>query len=212
MDIIWHGRGCVELRAGGAVVVTDPPAAIGGTRLASLKADIATLSAPPAPAGADLPVGGTPFVVTGPGEYEARGIFLIGVDTAVADTTGADAPRNTAYCIDLDDVTVCHLGRLGHRLTQSQVDALGVVHVLLVPIGHGGDALAPADALEVVNQIEPSIVVPLYDPAEPPGGGGPMDRFVLELGGVAIEPRAMLKVDAARLPEEPQVVVLDPVA
>lgn len=209
MEIIWHGRGCVELRAGGGVVVTDPAEAIGGARLANLKAEIATLSTPPAPTGAELPVGGTPFIVAGPGEYEARGVFLIGVDTAVADKPGA--PRNTAYCLDLDDVTVCHLGHLGHRLTQSQLEALGVVHVLLVPIGPGDGALSPADALEVVNQIEPAIVIPLYDPAEPPGSGGPMDRFAKELGAVDLEPRAQLKVDATRLPEEPQVVLLDPV-
>lgn len=208
MDIIWYGRGCVALRSGVGTVVADPSIAIGSARLAALQPDIVTLSARRG-AGEDLAaLGGTPFVVDRPGEYEARGVFLIGIETVLSDRAGKDAQINTAYCIDVDDVTVCHLGRLNHPLNQSQVEALGDVHVLLLPIGQG-DALSPAQAIEVVNQIEPSIVIPLYDPSQPTGSGGPMDRFLQEMGALEIEPRAMYRMaDVTRLPEEPQVVLL----
>ena len=204
MEIHWHGRGCFELRAPAGVVVTDPFVSPAGTRLASLQADIVTLSLAAADTGA---IAGQPYVVRGPGEYEVHGIFVIGVESAEGEDARRPLAPNTMYCLDFDGLTVCHLGHLGHALTQSQVEALGNVDVLLLPVG-GALALGPMAAVDIVNQIEPAIVIPLHDTGD--SGSGPIEQFLKEMGAADHSPRASLRVDAQRLPEEPQVVLLRP--
>lgn len=206
MEIHWHGRGCFELRAPAALVVTDPFAAAAGTRLAALQPDVVTLSHPDIDAGA---LAGEPYVIRGPGEYEVHGIFVVGVESAGGEQAAAPGASNTIYCMDVDGVTVCHLGHLRHALSQSQVEALGNVDVLLLPVG-GGQALGPMAAVDTVNQIEPAIVIPLQDTGD--AVSGPMEQFLREMGAADHAARPSLRVDAQRLPEEPQVVLLRPVS
>jgi L-ascorbate metabolism protein UlaG (beta-lactamase superfamily) len=62
--------------------------------------------------------------------------------------------------IEIEGMVVCHLGDLGHALTEEQAEAMPNVDVLLVPVG-GGDVLDPARAAEVVGQLEPKVVIPM---------------------------------------------------
>jgi L-ascorbate metabolism protein UlaG (beta-lactamase superfamily) len=197
MEIRWLGEGQFRLRAGGVTVLVDP--ADGAT----VEADVVALSDRADPARA-FP--GEPFVIHGPGEYEVKGVFVVGVDTATEDAAG---PPNTAYCLTFvaEDVSVCHLGRLGHLPSQAQVEALGDVDVLLLPVG-GGELLGAAAAAEAVNLIDPALVVPMWFRSDERPDLEPLDKFLREMGMPDAEPEDALRVDAGRLPEEPEVVVL----
>ena len=117
---------------------------------------------------------------------------------------------NTAYVIEYDSASVCHLGNPSGIPAQPQLEALGTVNVLLVPVG-GGQGLNAAQAAEIISMIQPSIVIPMHF-----SSGitqlklDPLSRFLKEMGLSNIQSEPSLKVTRTNLPEETQVVVLDP--
>jgi len=113
------------------------------------------------------------------------------------------------FSVEVDGVHICHLGDLGHLLTEEQLTELGPVDVLLVPIG-GNFTLSPAEAAEVVSQVDPKIVIPMHFAVD--GGSSDLqgaDRFVHEMGvGEPIrQPKAV--VHPTSLPDETQFVMLE---
>ena len=134
MEITWYGHSCFRLRDRKATVVTDPYDKSIGYSLPRIRADIVTLSH-------DHPhhtyvrgVKGDPKVISGPGEYEVKGVFITGIPTFHDKKKGSVRGRNTVFLFDFDDLTVCHLGDLGHVPTQSQVELLNDIDVLLIPV------------------------------------------------------------------------------
>src|SRR5215472_487042 len=152
MEITWLGHANFRLRGREGVVVTDP--ALWKGAAGRTTADLVTVShAHPGHNQAAL-VGGQPRVISGPGEYEVKGIVVTGVQTYHDAEKGKKRGKNTAYVIDLDDLVVCHLGDLGHLLSNDHVDQMRNVDVLMVPVG-GGATIDAAQAVEVISLIEP---------------------------------------------------------
>jgi L-ascorbate metabolism protein UlaG (beta-lactamase superfamily) len=208
MDIYWYGHSCFRLRTSGGFVVMDPYDKSLGLKVTRTAADVVTVSHDHPGHNNVRAVKGKPFVINGPGEYEVKGVFVVGVQTAHDARDGGLSGLNTAYCVTADDVTVCHLGDIGHRPTQSQVEALGTVDVLLVPVG-GVTTIGAAVASEVVSLIDPAVVVPMHYKSSARDDLEPVDKFLKEMGAGKPEPLEMLRVQAGRLPEEPQVILLD---
>ena len=115
------------------------------------------------------------------------------------------------FSVNVNGVVVCHLGELGHTPTQTQVEAMGSVNVLLIPVGLPG-GLVPAMASEIVSMVEPDIVVPMN--YETPGlklSRNPVNRFLKEMGVTWGDPQLSLKVlSGGSGAEETQVVLLEP--
>ncbi len=216
MDVTWHGLGCFRLKERGyPAVVTDPfkNDAAPGLTLPSARADIVTSSVPLLdPEGGDYPdVRGVSHVLSGPGEYEIGGVFITGVATKRAQAKDAEPQQNIAYAYEINDVAVCHLGALGGMPTQAQIEALGRVDVLLIPVGlpHG---LKPGKAAELVSLIEPDIVIPMEYAV--PGlqvEREAVDRFLKEMGEADKAPIPSLRVSSSDVGgEETRVVILEP--
>src|SRR5437660_1969283 len=114
--------------------------------------------------------------------------------------------------VEVDDVRVAALGRLTRQLSETEVDALGHVDVLAVPVG-GGDALSAVEATRVVNAVEPAVVVPVrYRVAGLPGEYEGVERFAKEMGlseGWSAQPRLSL-TGSSGSSDETRVVVLEP--
>jgi len=148
-----------------------------------------------------------PFLVRGAGEYEVHRIYVTAVWIGDSEPDSPDGPL--AANVLLDDIAVCHLGRLRSAPLQDEVDMLGEIDVLLVPIG-GDGTLDPAGAAEVVSALDPSIVIPMcFDPTTPEGASH-ADRFLNALGFDPMDPLSRLTVSRTLLPEELQAVVLAP--
>jgi L-ascorbate metabolism protein UlaG (beta-lactamase superfamily) len=210
MEITWYGLSCFRLTERGlATVVTDPfdNRAVGYASL-KLKADIVTVSHAAPGHNFEAAVKGYTRLITGPGEYEIGGVFITGVQTNGHAKRGTDEPRNTLYVFDYNGVTVAHLGDLRLVPSQTEIEALGTVHVALVPVG-GGGGLNAAKAAEVVSLLEPGIVVPMHYGT--PAGTlklGSLSRFLKEMGLGVVEAQPSLKVSPGTVPEETRVVVL----
>jgi L-ascorbate metabolism protein UlaG (beta-lactamase superfamily) len=120
-----------------------------------------------------------------------------------------DKPRNTLYVFDYDGLNIAHLGDLRSVPTQAEIEALGTVHVALVPVG-GGSGLNAAKAAEIVSLLEPNIVIPMHfhTPAVKVELD-PLDKFLKEMGLHEAESVPVLKVTRSGLPDETKVIVLD---
>ena len=209
MEITWFGLSCFRLSERGlASIVTDPyDHKITGYEPLRLKADIVTVSHDAGGHNNVEAVKGKKHVLTGPGEYEIGGVFITAVQTNGV-KRAADEPRNTLYVFDYDGLTVAHLGDLRRVPSQTEVEALGDVHIALVPVG-GGGGLTATKAVEVVSLLEPGIVIPMHYGL--PGGNlklGPVNKFLKEMGVASVDPLPSLKISAGGVPDETRVVLL----
>jgi L-ascorbate metabolism protein UlaG (beta-lactamase superfamily) len=209
-EIKWFGHACFRLRTREATILTDPVPRSTGYKVDKQRADIVTLSHDdPAHTALEL-LANQPKLVNGPGEYEMSEVFITGIRTYHDDQKGGPRERNTAYLFELEDLVVCHLGDLGHALTEEQAESLSGVDVLLVPVG-GKDVLDATKAVEVIGQIEPKVVIPMQ--FQTPVGDkdlGPLERFLKEMGIHEVSERDKLTVRASDLGETTEVVVLEP--
>jgi L-ascorbate metabolism protein UlaG (beta-lactamase superfamily) len=209
MDLTWLGHACFRIRGREGIVLADPPDPKSGHAIPKTEASIVTISHDH-PGHASLrSVGGEPVVLRGPGEYEVREVLVSGIGTFHDEDKGATRGRNTVFTIRLDDLVICHLGDLGHELSAADLERLGDVDIVLVPITGGDTNLTAAKAADVVHQLEPKVVVPMsYDP-DAKKKDTPFDRLLHELGVKELTPVPKLSVTRSSLPENVQVVALD---
>ncbi|MCL4489758.1 MAG: MBL fold metallo-hydrolase [Chloroflexi bacterium] len=209
MEIDWFGHSCFRLRGREGTVITDPYSKEIGLSFPRPRADIVTISHDHPGHHFAAGVRGDPRVIEGPGEYEIKNIFVTGIPTSHDKKGGKERGPNTVYTIEMDGLTICHLGDLGHVPSQAQVDTLGDVNILLIPAGNA-TTIGPAEAAEVVSLLEPQIVIPMHfalpeltNKLEPP------TKFFKQLG---VKPPGALpsfKVTKDSLPQETQVVLLE---
>ena len=218
MEITWFGHSCLRLRDRDVAVIADPFDKSLGYELPRVRADIVTVSHDH-PHHSYLPaVKGEFKVVNNPGEYEIKSVFITGIAHYPTrrqrkGEAAEEDQRNIIFVFEFDNLTVCHLGGLRQVPTQTQVEELSNVDVLLVPVG-GGASLNAAQAAEIISLVEPYIVVPMHYNIGAARAGAPkldaVDKFLKEMGVARGEPTDTLKVTKGSLPEETQVVVLNP--
>ncbi|MCJ7763786.1 MAG: MBL fold metallo-hydrolase [Dehalococcoidales bacterium] len=209
MEISWLGHSCFRLKGKQATVITDPFSPDLGYSLGKHTARIVTVSHKHPGHSYVQSVGGDPRQVTGPGEYEISNVLIIGIATFHDKDSGRLRGKNTAYLIEIDEISICHLGDLGHALTDEQVEELGKIDVLLVPVG-GVSTINAATAAEVVRQLEPNIIVPMHYKTQALNRElEPVETFLKEMGAHDITPQAKLSLAKASLPLVTQVVLLE---
>jgi L-ascorbate metabolism protein UlaG (beta-lactamase superfamily) len=209
MDINWLGYSCFRIRGRNATIVTDPYSPDFGYSLGKPTAGIVTVSHPHPGHSYVEGVVGEPRTVQRPGEYEVKGVLIVAVDSFHDDAKGVKLGRNTIYLMDVDEVSVCHLGDLGHALTPDQAEQLEDVDVLLVPVG-GKSTIDAAAAAGIVRQLAPKIVVPMHYRTDAYDGGlESAGAFLKEMGQSDVEPRPKLTVTKSNLPLTTQVVLLE---
>jgi L-ascorbate metabolism protein UlaG (beta-lactamase superfamily) len=213
MEITWYGHSCFRLTERNyATVVTDPfdSKTIGYEPL-KLKADIVTVSHDAAGHNNSDVVKGSSHVIKGAGEYEIGGVFITGVQTEGGGNGKKKKAEihNTLYVFDYDGITVAHLGDLSQVPSQAEIEALGNVNVVLVPVG-GGGGLNAAKAAEVISLVEPNLVVPMhYATPDSKLTLDSLNKFIKEMGLSKPGTQPALKVTRTSLPSETHVVVLD---
>ena len=209
MEISWLGHSCFRIRGRQATVITDPYPPDLGYSLGKLTAHIVTVSHRHPGHSYIQGIGDEPRLVTGPGEYEINGVLITGIATFHDRERGQERGKNTVYLMEVDEVSVCHLGDLGHVLTAEQVEEIDDVDVLLLPVGGVSTINAPI-AAEVVRQLEPKAVVPMHYKTEALSWElEPVDRFLEEIGVKQIASQPKLSFTKSNLPVSTQVFLLD---
>ena len=215
MEITYIGHAAFRIKGKTATVVTDPyaPDRVGLKFPNHITADIITVSHDHPDHNATGQIEGTAYIVNGPGEYEIKGVGIIGLSTFHDEEKGAQRGKNTIYRIEMDGLSVVHLGDLGHTLSAEEVDSLDGVDILMIPVG-GFYTIDSAKAVAVISEIEPSIVLPMHYgrkelPVKAFGSLSTREVFLKEIGTEDVVPLFKLTVTKEKLPDQMQVVILE---
>lgn len=198
MDIEFKGGNCIAIQYKKDEIVIDPKlSAIGyKDQGAHARAQVLTQS------GQHAPHDERALIIDGPGEYEVHNCTIKGI-AAQRFSAADDAPLEaTMYRIEADDISVAVIGHANPKLSDDQLEALGVVDVLVVPVGGYGYTLDAKAAVELTRKIEPKIVVPTHfadSSAKYEVPQASVDEFLKEIGG-AQETTAKLKLKSGQLP------------
>lgn len=213
MEITRLGHSSFKIRGKQATVITDPfdPKML-GIKFPKVEARIVTVSHNHNDHNNTGVIEGNPFIITGPGEYEIADVFIRGIPTHHDNKYGEERGKNTIYKIEIDGVRLAHLGDLGHKLSDEQLDQLGDVDVLMIPVG-GVYTIDAKKASEVVAQIEPHIVIPMHYnedrlDREAFGKLSSVEEFFKEMGkSVNTAPKLLISKD--KIPVELEVIALE---
>jgi L-ascorbate metabolism protein UlaG (beta-lactamase superfamily) len=146
-----------------------------------------------------------PFVIQGPGEYEAGGLFIKGFASQYT-YKGVEA-LNTIYTVTIDGITIAYLGALSFKdLPGDLKEELAEANIMIVPIG-GDDVLSPSDAHDVAVKREPNVIIPMhYDVV---GEKGSLESFLKEAGQEDLKPVEKLTIKKSDMEDKKgEVVVL----
>lgn len=167
MDITWHGHSCFTIKGKKATVVTDPYADT-GFKFEKLKGDIILVSDMEGGKLVDV-AGEAPIMLNLPGEFEVKEVSIQGIQAWTKpkskEEEGEKAKKTVIYIFVVDDLKICHLGSIGHTIPDEMIEKIGDIDILLVPTG-GKDCVDAKKAHEIIEDIEPRIVIPMNYMAE----------------------------------------------
>ena len=202
MDIKFYGHACFSITEDGITVVTDPFQEEIGLKLPKLLAEAVTVSHNAAPYNNVEAVEGEPKVFSWPGEYETKGLHFKLIHSFHNQKEDKEQMENNIAVIHWGNIRLCHLGAQGTKLTPEQLEQVGEVDILFVPVG-GKGCLEPKKAKEVVEQIEPRVVIPMcYDTKGSKLGLEELDTFLSVMGAKMEEALDVYKVKRSELPED----------
>jgi len=213
MKITWHGQSCFKLlvksnNGDKITILIDPFDKETGLTPPRGNADIILITHNHHDHNNLKTVSGTPFVIEGPGEYDVKGVFIRGVYSYHDNDKGVERGINTIYVIEAEEMKICHLGDLGQKeLADTQLEKIGEIDILMVPVG-GTYTIDSSEAVQVINQIEPSIVIPMH--YKIPGITIKLDKvddFLKEIGAQQ-ETTGEINIKKTDLSEEMKVIIM----
>ncbi len=202
MVISHHGGQCFKVTLGDLTVVFDPISKGGTLPPVRFGADIALISRNhPDMNGVEEVTYGekAPFVASGPGEYERQGVIIQGFlsKSEYGLGKGQTDAINTIYSVELEDMTLVHLGALSDKeLSKEARESIDEIDVLFVPVG-GDGVLTPALAHELAVSLEPKIIVPMHWSGM--GQSGALEAYLKKAGssGEKVDKLTLKKKDLA---------------
>lgn len=211
MDLQFYGANCVKITTKKASIVIDDNLARLGLKSVAKAGDVVLFSSPHEPVTIDARL-----VIDQPGEYEVSDISIRGVsarshmDDPDVKPAGGSA---TIFKLSYDDIDLVSLGHVYPELTDAQLEALGTVDVLLVPVGGNGYTLDPVGALKLIKKIEPKLVIPTHYAEKGIGYEVPQQELENALKELSMEPKETvdkLKLKSADfLSDVTQLIVLN---
>jgi len=210
MEIKYLGHSCFRIKGKKATLVTDPFSGI-GYKMPKVRADIVTISHDHTDHNNVSVIEGVKKVLNGPGEYEIQGVSVIGLPSYHDSENGIKRGNNTIYIIEMGIFRLVHLGDLGHLLNESDIEEIGEVDILMIPVG-GHYTIGPKEAVKVIHDIDPRIIIPMH--YQQPGLDQNMfkdliglEDFAKEFGSTG-EKMQKLKLSSKPL-EEQKLVILE---
>ena len=156
MDIQFYGANCVVVTTKQARLVFDDTLAEQGGRSVTREGDVCffTSSHPE-------PVPGAKLTVDIPGEYEVNGVMIHGIQSR-AHMDGETERNAVMYKVTIGETKMLVTGHVYPTLSESKLEDVGLVDVMVVPVGGNGYTLDPTGALQIIKQVEPKVVIPTH--------------------------------------------------
>ena len=204
MIATYHGELFVKLQTGDVTIAIDPIGKDSGKKATRFGSDICLVTT-------NLPIctgtdqvehsGKSPFVISGPGEYEAKGISFKGIQSKFL--YNGEEKINTIYTFLFDGMKVCVIGAVNEKLDADARDAISNCDILFVPVleNSKNNYLSSKDAVAISNNLEAKIIIPLgYDEKTLP-------IFLKESGSTDVRPIEKLTIKKKDLDGKEGVVV-----
>lgn len=206
MEFQYFGGNCIRISSKKAVIVIDDNMAELGQKSITKSGDIAIFTQSHGTPAAEVKV-----VIDQPGEYEVSDISVQGI-AAQAHIDEPNQHNATMFRITAGDIKVAIVGHIYPELSEAQLESLGMVDVLLIPVGGNGYTLDGIGALKIIKKIEPKIVIPTH--YDEPGFNFPVPQQPLSeaLKALAMEPKETvpkLKLKAGEVSDVMQLVILE---
>ena len=211
MKLKWLGHSCFLITSEtGLRILTDPYSASGGINYSPVNetASIVTVSHNHRDHNNITAVKGKPEVITGNGTKTAKGIEFKGIPSHHDESNGRERGANTIFCFTVDRIKLCHLGDLGHELSQEEIAQIGNVDVLLIPIG-GFFTIDARVAAKVADSLKPKVILPMHyktSKCNLPIAG--VEDFLAGRKNVKKLNSSETEFKAGKLPETTEIVVL----
>lgn len=162
MEIIWHGNFYFEIKGKNReeiIIVLDPFDEKTGLKPKKTKADILLISHNDSDVKA---IENSPFLINEPGEYEVKGVRINGISSFSDKEKKKEINQNIIFTLQLENIKICHLSKFTEKeLSPEKLENIFDIDVLLIPIGNK-TTLSGKEAVKIINQIEPKIVIPMY--------------------------------------------------
>lgn len=215
MKIKWLGHATFMITVdNGIKIICDPYVTGKALKYGDIEetADIVTVSHKHGDHSNVAAVKGNPEVIDQAVKQPIKGIEFDGIPSYHDDAGGSSRGNNIIFCFTVDGIRVCHLGDLGHRLSDEQVTRLGRIDVLLVPVG-GYFTMDIEVTSEVCRQLSPSVIIPMHYKNEKCGPEfpiAPVDDFLKGKEGVFRLETSEVEFNQEELPDTTQIMVLQP--
>ncbi len=207
MDLQFFGANCLKITSKKAAIIIDDNLQELGGKSVTKPGDVRVFTG----AAPEDVIEGS-FVVAQPGEYEIADVSIIGVP-AQAHIDEPGSKNATMYRIVIDDIRVAVVGHIDPKLTEAQLESLGTIDVLIVPVGGNGFTLDGVGAQQVIKAIEPKLVIPTYYADKNLSYPMPAASLDDALKALGMEPKdkvSKLKVKATdQLSDQAQLIVLE---
>jgi len=207
MDLQFHGANCLSFTHKGARIVIDDNLADIGTKSVTKPDDVALFTGPHGSSAN----GPARLTFDSPGEYEVSDISVVGI-AARAHIDGENTLNATMFKLVTGDVSVLVTGHIYPDLTPDELETIGVIDLLVVPVGGNGYTVDPVGALKLIKEIEPKLVVPTHYADTALTYPVPQQELPNALKELAMEPKetvSKLKLRHAELGDLTQLVILE---
>jgi L-ascorbate metabolism protein UlaG (beta-lactamase superfamily) len=209
MRIKWLGHSCFKMTGSKEIrIITDPFDNTVGYKMPKDKADIVTTSHSHFDHSFTEAIEGDFEVINKVGNFYVKDMAITGIASHHDKSGGKKRGDNVIYVFNIDDIKVCHLGDLGNVLNNKQIEEIGSINVLLIPVG-GNFTIDATEAVEVINQLNPSIVIPMH--FKTPAVNFPIDTvevFLQKIGGGEKLPSQVVEINKEDLNKQAKVYVL----
>ncbi len=212
MKIKWYGHAAFRITTDSGInIITDPyePGALGlSYKPITDQADIVLISHGHADHNFTAGIKGAYSVIDKKGAYDLKGVKIRAIPTFHDPSKGSQRGANLVFVIEADNLTVVHLGDLGHTLDTAAVKEIGTTDVLMVPVG-SVYTIDAHEATQVMNTIKPSITLPMHYNTARSFPLDSLDVFTKDKPHVKKVKGSQIDVAKATLPKEPEIIVLE---
>ncbi len=207
MKIKWRGHASFIIETDSKTIITDPFNETYGYPLNPVTADIITVSHDHGDHNAVATIAGEPRIIRNSGTVVVEGIIITGIKSFHDMHQGRERGPNTIFKIAAEGIDLVHLGDLGEILSAAQVQAIGKVDILLLPVG-GRYTIDAGEAAQIVSLLQPRVVIPMhFGTPHLSFKLAPLEEFTAGYDRIIKKPS--LDIKASDLNQEMKIVVLD---
>jgi L-ascorbate metabolism protein UlaG (beta-lactamase superfamily) len=205
MDLQFYGANCISFTHKGSRIVIDDNLADLGAKSVTKPDDVALFTGPHGEAGSAR------LTFDSPGEYEVSDVSVIGI-AARAHIDEENTLNATMFKLVTGDVSVLVTGHIYPELTSDELEVIGIIDLLIVPVGGSGFTVDPVGALKLIKDIEPKLVVPTHYADTALKYTVPQQELSNALKELAMEPKetvSKLKLKHGELSDLTQLILLE---